>query len=89
MKTKGADYAGNGDELANFKQAASSYKGLTPFDVWYVYAYKHWCAIATFCSRRGQVESEPIEDRLADLINYLLLLNALAKEAETETTGAV
>lgn len=76
--TKGRDYAGEADALDNFKRHAASLD-LRPEQIWAVYASKHWDAVMTFC-RRGQVESEPIEGRLLDVILYSFLLLALNRE---------
>ncbi len=79
-KTKGADYRrGEDDAFANFKRTATSL-GLTPQQVWAVYANKHWDAILNYC-RQGQTESEAIEDRLRDVILYSLLLLGHVLEA--------
>lgn len=75
---KGNDYAGKDDALANFKSAAEQL-GLTPIQVWSVYANKHWQAIMTFV-RDGKLESEPIEGRILDEITYLFLLLGLLEE---------
>lgn len=77
---KGADYAGDEDALRNFKDNAKTL-GLTPEQVWAVYAGKHWDAIMTYC-REGDVASEPIEGRLHDLILYGILLLGLVREKE-------
>ncbi len=76
--TKGKDYAGDEDALGNFKAAALQL-GIEPEQVWAVYAHKHWSAIMSFC-RAGQVESEPIEGRLHDIIVYSLLLLGLIED---------
>ena len=76
--TKGKDYARDTDTLANFKRHAAALD-LTPEQVWAVYAGKHWDAIMTYC-KRGQVESEPIEGRVDDMLTYLLLLKGLIAE---------
>lgn len=76
--TKGQDYAPDHDELANFKRAAERV-GWSPQQVWAVFAGKHWDAILTYC-REGQVQSEPIEGRLHDLILYSVLLLAMVQE---------
>lgn len=47
--------------------------GLPPMKILAVYLNKHLDAIETYL-KRGQVESEPIEGRIHDAINYLLLL---------------
>lgn len=75
---KGKDYAGDDDALRNFKVNAER-NGLTKYQVWGVYAGKHWDAVSSFI-RNGQVESEPIEARINDLLVYLLLLRGLIEE---------
>lgn len=77
-RTKGRDYAGDGDTLGNFKRTADEI-GLTPEQVWYVFAKKHWDAIIAYV-RKGQVESEPIDGRIDDALTYLLLLKGLIVE---------
>lgn len=72
---KGHDYTrgkGDLDRLDNFKEAASG-AGVTPYQALWVYLYKHIAAVTTFV-KNGRVESEPIEGRLHDVINYCLLL---------------
>lgn len=76
--TKGADYAKDTDRLSNFKDNANQL-GLTPKQVWAVYAAKHWNAICSYI-KNGQVESEPIESRLHDLILYSFLLLGLIED---------
>ena len=75
---KGHDYRGDVDALGNFKAAAFRL-GLTPIQIWAVYFGKHVSAVERFCSH-GKVESEPIESRIDDCINYLHLLAALIKD---------
>lgn len=70
--TKGRDYAHSDDHFDNFKRHAQTL-GLSPEQIWAVYASKHWDAVMSFCAR-GKVESEPIEGRIDDLLVYLLLL---------------
>lgn len=78
LKAKGQDYALDGDALANFKSVAER-TGQTPLQVWAVYFQKHAMSIEAFV-RNGKVESEPIESRVHDAINYLLFLVPLATE---------
>lgn len=75
---KGHDYAGDDDALANFKEQAATL-GLTPEQIWGVYASKHWAAIMTYVRESG-VQSEPIEGRIHDLILYGFLLLGMVKE---------
>lgn len=81
---KGEEYAGSEDRLANFKRGAAL-TGATPLQVAFVYASKHYDAIATFVRKDAQAQvqqlSEPIEGRLDDLINYCILMKALIVES--------
>lgn len=76
--TKGHDYAGDSDALANFKKHGADL-GLTPEQIWGVYAGKHYDAIRTFI-REGDVASEPIQGRIEDMLLYLFLLYGLVVE---------
>lgn len=78
--TKGDDYAGQDDALRNFKEQAVRL-GLTPFKVWGVLADKHWFAIESFV-KNGELQSEPIEGRLHDIILYSFLLLGLIEDLD-------
>lgn len=85
---KGHDYAGDADALANFKEQAKAV-GLTPEQVWGIFAGKHWAAVMTYV-REGDVASEPIEGRLHDIILYAFLMLGLVREKrERDETPAV
>lgn len=87
LRVKGADYTRHDpDRLANFKRVAVGI-GLTPLQVWAVYANKHWDAIMTFV-KTGRTESEAIEGRCDDLHNYLYLLEGLIQEMRAQMAGA-
>lgn len=83
--SKGEEYAGSADRLANFKRGAGL-TGSTPMQVLLVYMSKHYDSIATFIRKDAQgLEqqlSEPISGRIDDMINYLFLLQALVVETE-------
>jgi hypothetical protein len=88
-KSKGEDYTrGSEDALANFKEAAKE-SNLDPKQVWYIYARKHWVAINNYIKTNGQSESEPISERIKDLVNYLVLLHGLIVEKEKQTMKIV
>lgn len=91
LTVKGGEYAGSDDRLANFKRGAAL-TGVTPLQVAFIYASKHYDAIATFIrdSADGtqRTRSESIEGRLDDLMNYCLLMKGLVHEAQT-APGAV
>lgn len=78
---KGNDYTrgkGDLDRTDNFKMAAEN-NGVTALQAWGVYFYKHVSAVWRFL-KDGKVESEPIEGRIYDVINYAILLALLVKE---------
>lgn len=77
--TKGHDYAGEANALANFEEEAAVL-GVDPETVWAVFAGKHWRSIMTFC-KEGDVQSEPIRGRVHDLIMYGFLLLGLIEAA--------
>src|SRR2546428_3074832 len=77
---KGADYSDGGGRLSNFKVNAARLD-MTPVQVWAIYFIKHINAIETFV-KKGKLSSEPIESRIDEAINYLILLRALVKEGQ-------
>lgn len=81
-RTKGRDYASDENAIGNFSRHAENL-GLTPEQVWGVYASKHWDAIMTYC-KRGVVQSEAIEGRIDDAILYLLLLKGLVFQKQLD-----
>ena len=92
LQTKGVEYAGGADRLANFKRGADL-TGCTPLQVAFVYASKHYDAIATYVQRDAQgfeqKLSEPIEGRLHDLLNYCVLTIALIEDGRPQEKPAL
>lgn len=78
LNKKGSDYSSETDRLSNFKQISDKVK-IDPMKVWAIYFTKHLDAIYKFVST-GRLESEPIEERFKDAINYLILGYMLIKE---------
>jgi hypothetical protein len=62
---------------------AAENNGVTALQAWGVYFYKHVSAVWRFL-KDGKVESEPIEGRIYDVINYAILLALLVKEMRGE-----
>ena len=85
LVVKGGEYADSKDRLANFKRGAQL-TGVTPLQCAFIYASKHYDAIATFVRDAAfgteRRRSESIEGRLDDLMNYCLLMKGLVREAE-------
>lgn len=80
QNVKGHDYSGKEDTLSHIK-TASRELGLTFENIWAVFTRKHWLAVMTYC-KEGQVQSEPVQGRLQDIIVYCLLLLAYIHECE-------
>lgn len=79
LATKGKEYSQSQEDVnSNFKRLGSELD-IPPEKVLFVYMKKHWDAITNYI-KTGKVESEPIEGRLADLINYAFILGSLLEE---------
>lgn len=76
--TKGREYAGDEEALANFYNRAEQ-MGISPKQVWGIFFGKHIDAIFSYI-KRGEVLSEPIEGRIDDAILYLILLKGLIED---------
>jgi hypothetical protein len=76
LAVKNADYSESDDALANMKEEARE-MGLQPMQVWEVYFRKQLRAVRRFV-RTNKLESEPIEERFQDIINFCHLGYALA-----------
>lgn len=77
LTIKWRDYRGvSPDLLANFKDIAAEL-GITPIQVLGVYMNKHVKAINKFIRCPDSENSEPIQGRIIDNMNYLDLLAAL------------
>lgn len=81
--TKGGEYSGDDDRLANFRRNAAAL-GIPMETCWAVYAGKHWDSIQQYVkdlsTGRERVRSEPMSGRADDLIVYLLLFKAMLEE---------
>jgi hypothetical protein len=80
---KGRDYAGTGDALKVFKEQAADMR-ISPLQSWGVLSSKGWNAIKTFAATQ-EPGSEPLIQRVCDIINYSVFLLALAEEQRIET----
>lgn len=81
---KGEEYATeDGDVNGNFKRVAEE-QGLPVLQVWNTFFQKHLDSIRNYIKNPDRPQTEPIEDRIADAINYLLILRCLIEESENE-----
>jgi len=91
LTTKGKAYSGDDDAFANFKSEGDDL-GLTKYQIWSVYAFKHIGTIkrAIKVNPIHPVDnSEGLRGRIKDAINYLELLNGMLKEDERKVEREV
>jgi hypothetical protein len=93
LRTKGREYTGGSkDALSNFKDISRA-TGVPPVTVAYTFLFKHLASIASYVKDRNSAEppelSEPIESRLGDAINYLLIIGALIDEERRDGTERI
>lgn len=74
-------YATDTDRLANFKEGAAR-SGITPLQVCHLYLQKGLSVLDKFAQGR-EVPGETVEERFCDAINYIRLMYALYKEANS------
>lgn len=85
IRRKNADYTQGvekRDRIAAFRRIGGDID-VPMTKVWAIFAQKHWGAVMKFV-KDGQVESEPIDGRINDLINYFVLLGAIIHDGEEE-----
>lgn len=85
MRSKNADYSQNehkGDRIAAFRRISRDVN-IPMTKVWAVFCQKHWGAIMRFI-KDGHVESEPIDGRINDMINYLALLGPIIQDGDSK-----
>jgi hypothetical protein len=85
IRAKNADYTqgtAKKDRIAAFRRIGKDIN-VPMTKVWAIFAQKHWGAVMKFV-KDGQVESEPIDGRINDLINYFVLLGAIVNDAEAK-----
>jgi hypothetical protein len=80
LDTKGRDYAPLDDALHEFRETAELL-GITPEQVWGVHFMKQVRAVLRFV-KDGKLDSEGIESRLGDVVNYAAILRSLHNEKE-------
>jgi hypothetical protein len=86
LSRKGKDYSSKPGALDNFRRAATAL-GVTPEQAMGVHYLKQVDAIMTYL-RTGRLDGEPIEERIADAINYPLLLAKLVAEKGDDAEAA-
>lgn len=90
MRDKGKEYTVNDeDKLKNFKSIAERLKCKPEF-VALTYLLKHMDSVRNYVLDGVEASNEPIEGRLRDIRNYILLLGALILERrESDVNGMI
>jgi hypothetical protein len=83
LSTKAKEYALNNDRLYNFK-AAAQIKGETPAQALWGIAIKHLVCVIDMIENRLEPTQKNIDDHLGDMLNYLVLLEAVFKEDDKD-----
>lgn len=73
---KNSEYASQQDVMLNFKNAAN-FLGTTPEKVAFGYMMKHFESVKSIVYDGKPVSKELYEEKITDLINYLLLIDTM------------
>lgn len=82
LSSKGQEYTiGDSDRLIAFKEIAKQL-GITPKQVCMVFMTKHFFSLCNYVSGKASPTTEQLSDRVTDLRNYALFLEALDKDED-------
>lgn len=84
-----ADEYARGDRLSNFKRIAA-FRNVSPEDALFSLVSKHIVAVDDFIEDINSGTIQPIErwdEKIGDIINYMILLKALIEERINEQTN--
>ena len=79
LKSKATEYAHGGDRLSNFKDAAEL-NGCTPEQALWGFVTKHIIALKDFIKSGETRPLEQWEEKIGDIQNYMVLLEAIVSE---------
>jgi hypothetical protein len=83
LSAKSKQYALDGDRLHNFKVAARLLK-TTPEQALWGIAVKHLVSVEDLVMGRLAPTQETVDEKIGDMINYLVLLEAVLTETDRE-----
>jgi len=83
LKTKAVDYASDTDRLAEFRATAEA-MDTSMEQVLGTYVNKHMRSIFTYC-RGEELKGEPVEEKIMDVIVYMMLLFKMVQEKKEYT----
>ena len=80
MKGKGPEYTDSSNDVLDNFISTGKRLGISPLKVWGVFMDKQCSSVFAHINNCGLKESEPIDSRFADIINYCHLGMALFRE---------
>jgi hypothetical protein len=81
LSSKAVEYASDGDRLENFKIAARTEDKSEAEVLWGMFL-KHFVSTRDLVYHPDKVTQQLIDDKITDVINYMLLLEAIWKEKD-------
>jgi len=80
MKGKGPEYTDSSDDILDNFKSTGERLNISALKVWGIFMDKQCSSVFAHINNCGLKESEPIDSRFADIINYCHLGMALFKE---------
>jgi hypothetical protein len=80
LGNKAKEYAQNGDRLFNFRLAANVNETTMPLALWGM-ATKHLVSVMDLVNGRLKPKKAVVDEKIGDLINYLILLKAALEDS--------
>lgn len=84
LDKKAGEYSSDEDRLYNFKQAAAI-MGVEPQEALWGMAVKHLVSVQDLVYKNLENTKANVNEKIGDLINYLILLEALLSEEREES----
>lgn len=78
LSAKAEQYQRNGNRYWNFDKAAD-FMGITPEQALWGFVMKHITALGDFVDMGGETSMEQWEEKIGDIICYLILLEGIVK----------
>ena len=84
LRSKSGEYSHNGDILFTFKQASIVNEQSMSMALWGMLT-KHLISVMDLVNGRAKATQNIVDEKIGDLINYLILLEAILKETKADT----
>lgn len=81
LEKKNKEYSKEDNPFYNFIDCGEI-AGVDMKKVWLIYAHKHYNAICTYIRENKTHSDENIDNRIMDMVNYLLFLHSMIQQEE-------